>query len=559
MKGVRIFWVLAVACSDSSPVSVVADLPADQNAILVIADEGGAPVSEPMLFESDQPAFRLTADAKSPVRLFAVTFATPENGGPDLANCEVSLDSDDPLLPEPLGVWSTELVKLADVDALELSPHTGGAPFMLRSTCDPCGTRPHLDESFGDRGTAIIAIQGEPDGSSSDLDRDRGQVMTVDAEGRILFGGETWNEAIPGFDFALVRLLSDGTLDPSFGVGGKLSTPLATRARVRGIRVDRAGRIVVAAFDGDDRFSLFRFTESGELDPSFGQNGSVLTDIFAASGHNVQALDLQSDGKIILGGTDMPGFTNALAVARYDETGVLDPSFGVGGHAVIDTTERRDFVNSLRVQGDDRIVAAGISDSMPASGNFVLVRLEADGAMDRTFNGTGVVVLQAGVSGALGVAVLPDGKIVAVGSTRSGALDANQVPQDSVLVRVDPAGRLDPTFGDNGIVQVGLDGLGYDATYEIEPAPDGTVYVSGSWQDINAGAMFVAHFLEDASLDNCFGDKGVFSDYASRFDDRATTLVRLDDGSLLVGGCAECTICADCSEYGDFLVFKVAP
>jgi uncharacterized delta-60 repeat protein len=457
-------------------------------------------------------------------------------------------------------VWSTPPVRLDREDSLELSPDMEPTPFALRSSCDPCGVeKTHLDPDFGDDGTAVLALRGEPNGRSGDLDRDRGEVIVVDDAGRILFGGETYSDERAYFDLGLIRLMPDGTLDTSFGSDGKVVSQPIGPVNVRGLQLDRQGRIVVAGYNNPNNFVLYRFDDSGAPDPTFGDNGAVVTDVICISANFTnQSLALQSDGKILIGGTS--SISESFSIARYTEDGTLDPTFGGDGTISIDPTDELDFINSVRVQDDDRIVIAGTASHGDTTGQFALVRLNPDGSLDASFDDDGVVLLdRGGRSGALGVAIQDDGKIVAVGSTKKGAYSGTDVPQDSVLARWLPNGALDGSFGDRGVVIAELDGLGFDAAYEVIVAPDGKLVVSGAWTDVQSGRMFVARFGPNGSKDTCFGDDGVFSDYAARREDRAHSLVRLDDGSLLVAGCAECAICANCDTYGDFLVFKVAP
>jgi uncharacterized delta-60 repeat protein len=552
--------LLAACSSPETPVSVHAPLAAGQLAVLVVTDRSGTPLMDPQLFEGDDPTFRFTASAKSEIRIFAIAYAVDTNGFPDLLDCEVSFDEALPQLPSPAGVWSTPPVRLDREDSLELSPDMEPTPFALRSSCDPCGVeKTHLDPDFGDDGTAVLALRGEPNGRSGDLDRDRGEVIVVDDAGRILFGGETYSDERAYFDLGLIRLMPDGTLDTSFGSDGKVVSQPIGPVNVRGLQLDRQGRIVVAGYNNPNNFVLYRFDDSGAPDPTFGDNGAVVTDVICISANFTnQSLALQSDGKILIGGTS--SISESFSIARYTEDGTLDPTFGGDGTISIDPTDELDFINSVRVQDDDRIVIAGTASHGDTTGQFALVRLNPDGSLDASFDDDGVVLLdRGGRSGALGVAIQDDGKIVAVGSTKKGAYSGTDVPQDSVLARWLPNGALDGSFGDRGVVIAELDGLGFDAAYEVIVAPDGKLVVSGAWTDVQSGRMFVARFGPNGSKDTCFGDDGVFSDYAARREDRAHSLVRLDDGSLLVAGCAECAICANCDTYGDFLVFKVAP
>src|SRR5207247_2453332 len=134
-------------------------------------------------------------------------------------------------------------------------------------------------------------------------------------------------------------MLNAGDLDPTFGIGGKVLTdfmgPIAVTAKATAIQSD--GKIIVAGSGGDAstfRSLLVRYNPDGNLDTSFGTGGRVSNEFFAAS-NGPTDLALQQDGKIILvgGGPGNPAIqgSSTFAVARYNADGSLDNSFGSSG------------------------------------------------------------------------------------------------------------------------------------------------------------------------------------------------------------------------------------
>ena len=242
----------------------------------------------------------------------------------------------------------------------------------------------------------------------------------------------------------------DGTLDPSFGTGGLVTSSAAEGANATVI--DTADRIVVAGGLGGN-FSVARFTADGVLDPTFGTGGSVTTDFGGSDVAN--AVALQTDGKIVVAGTSSGNF----AVARYTADGVLDATFGTGGLVTTDFGGD-ELANAVAIQPDGRIVAAGwnvLAGFPNFPDNFVLARYTTDGVLDPTFGSGGRVTTDFGgrYDRAHAMAIYPDGRIIVVGESFS-SFGGNS--SDYSLARYTASGTLDPTFGSGGLVT--REGLG---------------------------------------------------------------------------------------------------
>jgi uncharacterized delta-60 repeat protein len=151
--------------------------------------------------------------------------------------------------------------------------------------------------------------------------------------------------AARGLLFALARYRPDGQLDPTFGSGGKVVTDFGTPAHKSGRGAEPRGaaalaiqgddKIVVAGGTGSD-FALARYRPDGQLDPTFGSGGKVVTDVGARPGSyersGANAIAIQPDGKILAAGTGPHDF----ALVRYTRDGRLDRSFGGGGEVFTD-------------------------------------------------------------------------------------------------------------------------------------------------------------------------------------------------------------------------------
>jgi uncharacterized delta-60 repeat protein len=178
-----------------------------------------------------------------------------------------------------------------------------------------------LDPSFGSGGRVVTKIGGSSGASA----------LVVQPDGKLVVAGSG------GGDPALIRYAADGKLDPSFGKLGELlgvaGFPLAALALQRDGKFVTAGTGTLARSPREDSrvFALARCTKDGSLDSSFGRGGKLLTDFHTGAG--AQAVAGQSDGKIAAAGTVG---SKDFAVARYTSSGRLDTQFGVGGRVRTD-------------------------------------------------------------------------------------------------------------------------------------------------------------------------------------------------------------------------------
>jgi uncharacterized delta-60 repeat protein len=183
-------------------------------------------------------------------------------------------------------------------------------------------------------------------------------------------------------------------------------------------------------YDPPEAFALVRYNADGSLDGSFGTGGKVTTPI----GNNAwaSALVLQPDGKIVAAGQTEYGTSQyAFALVRYNANGSRDGSFGTAGKVITSIFGIEDGADALVVQPDGKLVAAGYTcdtyDTLNgcASSYFALVRYNAYGSLDSTFGAGGNVVTLIGtLAGASSLVLQPDGKLVAAGGAFTGGQSA---------------------------------------------------------------------------------------------------------------------------------------
>ncbi len=395
-----------------------------------------------------------------------------------------------------------------------------------------------LDRSFGTDGNVISDFGGE-DGVHG---------VALQPDGRIVAAGQFGNFS-GSTEFALARYRRNGSLDPSFGKDGRVSISFDGQPRRLGIAhdvaVQRNGKIVAAGYvaglgiDGEPPpdpstvgFAVLRFRANGTLDPKFGKGGIVISHSRGMS--SVYAMELQSDGKIILAGQAFDPLTSRsdFALARLLPNGKLDPTFGHRGVVITNFGGQDDFARAIVLQPDGKIVVAGRGDSGGGSLEFALARYLRDGKLDATFGAGGMVTTFVGEGyEAMDLALQADGKIVTVG--QRFARDT-----DFALVRYDANGSLDSTFGSGGQVMIDLGQT--ELAYAVALQKDGKIVIAGRYADMGDEFSFVLARLEpDGSLDASWGGQGyVVTSIGVAAQGEARDIAIQADGKIVAAGLA---------------------
>ncbi len=297
-----------------------------------------------------------------------------------------------------------------------------------------------------------------------------------------------------------------GDLDPSFGSGGIVITDFGGNDTAFALALQPDGKIVAAGTSSGGgtgtNFALARHNPDGSPDASFGARGTVITDFISNGSDEVHALAIQPDGKIVVAGFVSQGFDFALA--RFGQDGSLDPTFGTGGKVISQSTSYGSLW-AVALQPDGKIVVAGESNSRVA-----LARYNPDGSLDATFGGGGTVI-GVGDGRANAIALQPDGKIVVAGDSRSYYVDfADQLRtiKRFALARYNPDGSPDATFGLGGRSTTGFGGD--DIAFALALQPDGKIIVAGE----SNSRVALARYNSDGNLDATFGGGGtVITDF----------------------------------------------
>jgi uncharacterized delta-60 repeat protein len=389
---------------------------------------------------------------------------------------------------------------------------------------------PHgsLDASFGTCG-----IVTTPVGSS--------YALGIQSDNKIVVAGSSYNGN--NSDFSLVRYNANGSLDTSFGTGGKVTTDVGSNhdfANALGIQPD--DKIVVAGstYNGSNRdFALVRYNSDGSLDTTFGTNGKVITD-FGIGDDSANALSIQSDGKIVVAGYSYYQLEydniSLFALVRYNSDGSLDATFGGDGKVTAAVGNSSNSAKAIGIQSDGKIVAAGSSYNHGGNSNFAIMRYNVDGSYDATFGTFGKVTTSvvSGDDSANALGIQSDGKIVVAGDVCTNS-SYDSCISDFAIVRYNTNGSLDTTFGTGGKVTTAL-GSSDDRATALGIQSDGKIVVAGSSSNGNNYDFALLRYNLDGSLDTTFGTNGKVTTALGSNDDHATALGIQSDGKIMVTG-----------------------
>jgi uncharacterized delta-60 repeat protein len=282
----------------------------------------------------------------------------------------------------------------------------------------------------------------------------------------------------------------------------------------------------------------------GDLDSSFGVAGQVMTD-FHRSADLANAVAIQSDGKLIVGGTTYTNndFTGEdFALARYTTNGTLDSSFGTQGKVTTDFPGLAGVISAIVVQPDGKIVVAGGTFPLFVFlGDLTLARYNTNGSLDSSFGGGGIVKLEFGDQGSYGAALVlqGDGKILVAGTHFVDFSSDDSSNTDFALARLNSDGTLDSTFGNGGLVTTDFDGFNDDAL-SVLIQRDGKIIAVGSAKNpANFYDFAAARYLANGTIDTSFGVAGkVRTDFGDHNFDQARSAVLQPDGKLVAAGFA---------------------
>ena len=313
---------------------------------------------------------------------------------------------------------------------------------------------------------------------------------------------------------SLQRLNYDGTIDNSFAQDGLLlgADLLGFPTFLTDFSLQIDGKILITGISMNletQSSFLLRILSDGTLDRSFGNNGLTQLDDLALSnlwGFNIM---VQNDGRLILSGINQIDDQSQFVMIRFDANGLKDNTFADSGVFLDEFVGNNPFNNNVFQQSDGKLVfirqeagdKVGDNDTLTSS----VIRLTADGFVDDSYGIDGVsTFLRNSTSFFLKAAMQPDNQIVF--SQNSGFALGNS------FGRISADGTLDQSFTTNTELSIG-DELANTGIFDVAVQPDGKIVTTGikvAVANPTALAELVSHrFLNDGSLDNTFGNGGV--------------------------------------------------
>lgn len=352
-----------------------------------------------------------------------------------------------------------------------------------------------LDASFSSDGKLVIEF-----GTSE------GFALAVQPDGKIVVAGYEFNiSSRTQANFAVARTNSDGTLDTTFDSDGKVTTDfLGGNDIAYDIALQADGKIVVAGTkdlgsSAVQDFALARYNGDGSLDTSFGMGGKVTTDFFSNL-DDARAVAVQPDGKIVVGGSAVTATNTSFALARYQSDGSLDESFDGDGKVVTGFGGSYNAVSDIVIQTSGKIIAVG-SALIKTGSVFALARYKKDGSPDTTFDIDGKLTTNfentAGGSAANAATLETDGRLVVAGTISQSNSAIVRYLLGIARADFDGDGTTDLSFfrrsegfwylrrSTDGAAEIGLGSRTakiVPADYDCDGRTDVAIFSEGNWQ-----------------------------------------------------------------------------
>jgi uncharacterized delta-60 repeat protein len=325
--------------------------------------------------------------------------------------------------------------------------------------------------------------------------------IAVQSDGKILIGGAftTFNGVTVN---RIVRLNSDGTADASFAD----NTGNGANGQIYSIAVQSNGKILIGGtfttFNSATVNRIVRLDSDGNADATFSNIGT-------AANNYIYSIAVQSDGKILIGGTftDWDGVT-VNRIVRLDSDGTRDTSFSTNTG-----TAANNYIYSIAVQSDGKIVIGGNFTAFSGVGHNRIIRLNSDGSPPP---------LNSFASGPVSsIAIQSDGKILVGGEFK----DWNGVEVNRI-VRLNSDGTVDTAFSAN------IGTAANDYIYSIAVQSDGKILIGGWFTEWNGAPLNrIVRLNSDGTDDTTFS-----TNIGTAANSFIQSIAVQSDGKILIGG-----------------------
>lgn len=329
------------------------------------------------------------------------------------------------------------------------------------------------------------------------------------------------------------RFLVDGSPDTTCNNTGEF-VDLVNDAVASDVVVLSDGSFVVAGTIQINNMStlfLAKFTNGCSIDATFGNNG--IATYSAGDGTSARALQVQSDGKIIVVGDEYPTVSDSndqrILIARFSATGIIDNSFGINGRFISSSNEEGQ-AQDVVLDDDGGIIFVGSIVGTIAPDAAIVGRLTNTGSLDTSFATQGYLIDEFNGDPRLNaIAIRPNGNLVAVG-TYGGPFPNTQ--QSPIVVCLTQTGAFDSDCGTDGWTY--LPTLNSDVyADDVVVTADDAILLSGMSEGVDISPM-VMRLNHAGDLDNSFGSGGSW--LGTGLTGRMFSLAIQDDGRILSAG-----------------------
>lgn len=232
-----------------------------------------------------------------------------------------------------------------------------------------------LDTSFGTNGWTTTIF-----------DSSYGQVKdaTSQNDGKILLSGFASDISTGRHKIAVARFNTDGTIDSTFGTSGQVSFNIGSFDDYgAGVAVQTDGKIMIGGYTIlDSNFSKYdfaavRLNSDGTFDDSYGTNGIVVTSVIDNGRNYAEQMLIQPDNKtVLMGFVGVGSNDDDMGMVRFDIDGNLDATFGTGGKVTTDVNGRYDYGKAIAIQPDHKIILTGYSYTSAGVAEIVVARYD---------------------------------------------------------------------------------------------------------------------------------------------------------------------------------------
>lgn len=384
-----------------------------------------------------------------------------------------------------------------------------------------------FDPTFGQAGQSLVDF-----GHVNDVIYD----FVVMPDKTIIALGQAYNGS--NMDMTLAKFSANGQLDPTFGNHGKLVTNELTFPGKLLVQPD--GKILVGGsiiVGSSTDFAVFRFLPNGAPDSSFVITGVSSHNFFGGYDYLLDMI-LLPDGKILCAGSANQSGEEKMALMLLNSNGFLDFGFGNFGTQVIDLASGSEQIQAITPYDNDHFIAVGRSKNNGSNYDFAVCKFTFGGSLDSTFgvNGSRILPIGTGDDQASQVLVFPDHRIIAAGKT-GVSINFN----DIAMVGLDSTGQLLPDFGTNGKVISTLS-AGNDVPNSLIYLDDQHFLVAAivnMLPTISSNTDFaLLQYRTDGQLDSTFGANGMILTEFWGLKDEAYAVFLTSDNLIYLGGSA---------------------